>query len=239
VAGHSGPGTQATGGVKSAAGTAGAAGEGTGSAAGVAGAAAAAGAAPPPPSPTPPSPPAVTPLQRVVRNASQSHRLPRRLRHAIPRDPSAGVATAIVAGATAAAVVVIVVIAVIASALTSGNSAPQAGSGNAGPAAIGAAASSASATSQASTSCGGLLTAWAALPLTTASFTASVQQEIATCTGHVVSVSCSNTYGNSIDYDYTCAIPAQEAQELSMYSTSDFQASPKTGNWAYDGVGQN
>jgi len=245
VAGHSGPGTQAAGGVKSAAGTAGAAGEGTGSAAGVAaaaaaaGAAGAAGAAPPPPSPTPPSPPAVTPLQRVVRNASQSHRLPRRLRHAIPRDPSAGVATAIVAGATAAAVVVIVVIAVIASALTSGNSAPQAGSGNAGPAAIGAAASSASATSQASTSCGGLLTAWAALPLTTASFTASVQQEIATCTGHVVSVSCSNTYGNSIDYDYTCAIPAQEAQELSMYSTSDFQASPKTGNWAYDGVGQN
>jgi eukaryotic-like serine/threonine-protein kinase len=238
AAGHSGHGIQAAGGAKSAAGTAGAAGEGAGSAAGVAGAAAAAGATPPPPSPTPPSPP-VTPLQRVVRNASQSHRLPRRLRHAIPRDPSAGMATAIVAGATAAAVVIVAVIAVIASALTSGNPTPQTGSASTGPAAIGAAASSASGTSQASTSCGGLLTAWAALPLTTASFTASVQQEIATCTGHVVSVSCSNTYGNSVDYDYTCTIPPQEAQELSMYSTSDFQASPATGNWAFDGVGQN
>ena len=128
AASHSGHGIQAAGGAKSAAGTAGATAEGTGSAAGVAGAAAAAGATPPLPSPTP-----VTPLQRVVRNASQSHRLPRRLRHAIPRDPSAGVAAAIVAGATAAAVVIVAVIAVIASALTSGSSTPQAGSGSVGP----------------------------------------------------------------------------------------------------------
>jgi hypothetical protein len=128
AASHSSHGIQAAGGAKSAAGTAGATAEGTGSAAGAAGAAA--GATPPPPSPTP-----VTPLQRVVRNASQSRRLPRRLRHAIPRDPSAGVAAAIVAGATAAAVVVVAVIAVIASALTSGSSTPQAGSGSVGPAA--------------------------------------------------------------------------------------------------------
>jgi len=135
VPSHSGHGIQGTGGAKSAAGTAGATAEGTGSAAGVAGAAAATGATSPTPTPTPPSPSPVTTLQRVVRNASQSRRLPRRLRHALPRDPSAGVATAIVAGATAAAVVIVAVIAVIASALTSGSSTPQAGSGSVGSAA--------------------------------------------------------------------------------------------------------
>ncbi len=75
----------------------------------------------------PPGPPPVTPLQRAVRNASRSNRLPRWLRHALPHNPSAGVATAIVAGATAAAVAAVVVVAVIAAALTSGSPSPQVG----------------------------------------------------------------------------------------------------------------
>ena len=131
---HPGPGTSAAKGAESADVTVG---TGTGTAATTAAAAAAAAATPRFLGPPPPSSPPLTQLQSLVRNASQSHLLPRRLRRALPHDPSAGTAAAIVAGAAAAAIVVIVVIAVIASGLTSGNPTPQAGLGNTGPAATG------------------------------------------------------------------------------------------------------
>jgi RNA polymerase sigma factor (sigma-70 family) len=71
----------------------------------------------------------VSRLQSLVRNASQSHRHPRWLRRAIPRDPGPGTSIAIVAAAIAAAVVIVAVLVAAASALTSGNPAPQAGAG--------------------------------------------------------------------------------------------------------------
>jgi serine/threonine-protein kinase len=240
AAGHTGSVTQAAGGAKSAAGMSGAAGEGAGSAAGVAGAAAAAGATPPP-SPTPPNPPAVTALQRVVRNASQSHRLPRRLRHAIPRDPSAGMAAAIVAGATAAAVVVIVVVAVIASALTSGSSTPQAFSGNTGTAAAGTSPGGAPSSASGSAgitysgSCfaaGQILNGVAALPVNEASVAASIRQQDSSCYGTPISqitVTCG--------YPYTFTTNTPEPEGTISYTCNDngqpsaYYVNPATGAW--------
>jgi hypothetical protein len=54
-----------------------------------------------------------------VTRARGSSRLPRRLRDALPTNPTAGVATAIVGGAAAAVVVVVVVLAVIIATVTS------------------------------------------------------------------------------------------------------------------------
>jgi len=71
----------------------------------------------------------VSRLQSLVRNASQSSRLPRWLRRAVPRDPGPGTSIAIVAAAIAAAVVIVAVLVAAASALTSGSPAPQPGGG--------------------------------------------------------------------------------------------------------------
>jgi hypothetical protein len=73
--------------------------------------------------------PVVGRLQSLVRNASQSRRLPRRLRRALPRDPGRGTSVAIVTGAIAAAIVIIAILVAAASTLTSGNPAPQTGEG--------------------------------------------------------------------------------------------------------------
>jgi RNA polymerase sigma factor (sigma-70 family) len=61
----------------------------------------------------------VSRLQALVHNASQSSRLPRWLRRAIPHDPSPSASIAIAATAVAAAVVIVVAVAAIATALTS------------------------------------------------------------------------------------------------------------------------
>jgi eukaryotic-like serine/threonine-protein kinase len=104
------------------------------------GAAAATAATPRFPGPLPPpGPPPATRLQSLVRNVSQSDRVPRRLRRALPHDPSAGTAAAIVGAAAATVVVIIAVIAVMAGALTSSSPTPQAGLGNSTPAAAGTA----------------------------------------------------------------------------------------------------
>jgi RNA polymerase sigma factor (sigma-70 family) len=69
----------------------------------------------------------VSRLQSLVRNTSQSSRLPRWLRRAVPRDPGPGQSIAIVVAAIAAAVVIVAVL--VAGASASGNPAPQAGEG--------------------------------------------------------------------------------------------------------------
>jgi serine/threonine protein kinase len=239
--GHPGPSTPAAGqGARSAHVTA-----GTGAGASATGAAAAAAGA----TPLLPSPPPVTRLQRLVRNASHSNRLPRRLRRAIPQNAGPGTSIAIVTGAIAAAVVVIAVIAVAATALTSGNPTPQAGpaapsastatSTNTraapAPAAPVSAAPSASATSLPG-SCdhwpNNIIYGTAALPITTASLGQSLQQLIATCTGVVTSVTCSTYFQYEPD-DYLCSIPAQ----VGMPHMSVINVKPTLGYWQYTGEG--
>jgi eukaryotic-like serine/threonine-protein kinase len=68
--------------------------------------------------PKPPSSPSGTWAQHLVRTASRSKRVPRRLRRSLPRDPSPGTATGIVAGAAAAVLVIVAVVAVLAATLT-------------------------------------------------------------------------------------------------------------------------
>jgi hypothetical protein len=65
----------------------------------------------------------VSRLQALVQRASQSSRLPRWLRRAIPHDAGPGASITIVAAAVAAVVVTVAAIAVIATALTSSASA--------------------------------------------------------------------------------------------------------------------
>jgi hypothetical protein len=77
------------------------------------------------------APPLAARLQRLVRNASRSNRLPRWVRRALPHDPSPGTAITIAAGVTAAVVVLVAAIAAIAATLTSSSPAPQAGFTNA------------------------------------------------------------------------------------------------------------
>jgi hypothetical protein len=61
-----------------------------------------------------------------VHTARQSNRLPRRLRHALPHDPTPGKALGIVAGVASAVLVVVVAIAAIAAAVIGpGNPAPS------------------------------------------------------------------------------------------------------------------
>jgi eukaryotic-like serine/threonine-protein kinase len=59
-----------------------------------------------------------TRAQQLVRTASRSKHLPRRVRRSLPRDPSPGAAARVVAGAVAAVLVVVAVIAVLAATLT-------------------------------------------------------------------------------------------------------------------------
>jgi Protein kinase domain len=63
--------------------------------------------------------------QRLVRAAGQSRRVPRWARRALPRDPGAGAATAIVAGTAGAAALIVAAVATIAVAATSSGSAPH------------------------------------------------------------------------------------------------------------------
>jgi hypothetical protein len=234
-ASHPGPSTPAAAqAAEPAAGTGGATGTagGAASAAGVAGAAAAAGATPPPPSPPlPPGPPPITSLQRLVRNVSQSNRVPRRLRQAIPHDAGPGLSAAIVAGAVAAAVVVIVIVASLASALTSGNPTPQAASGNTGPAAASSGGSPPGSASNSSICLGdsGDLAQTAALPVTTASITRSLQQDAASCFGYPISqvtATCGAAIPQTTDVVFLCSVLSPAGKD-----PYDIIVNPGTGQW--------
>jgi hypothetical protein len=163
---------------------------------------------------------------------SQSSRVPRRLRHAIPRDPSPGVATAIVGGAIAAAVVLIVVIAVTASALTSGN-----GPGNTGVAAAGGSSGSGKCTLYQGFEYDGTAT----LPVTAASLASSMEQVNTACTGNAVPVTCDDPTNYSAYIPgtvlYACSPPAQDVQEaqtaqgVGMGEGDAVVVYPTTGVW--------
>jgi serine/threonine protein kinase len=225
---------------------AGPAGGGTGAAATGAAAVAAAAATPRLPGlPSPPSPPPVTRLQSLVRNASQSHRLPRRLRRALPRDPSAGMAAAIVAGTTAAAIVIIAVLAVIATSLTSSSPPSQAGLGNNGPAAAGTSPGSAGGPAAAAiphdcTYSSADLAGKVALPVTAASLAASLREQAAACYGYplsAVSATCDDPTTANIEVgyiDYTCTYSLQASGPTSPAFNSGQgvrRASLANGSW--------
>jgi hypothetical protein len=224
-ASHSGLSGSTAEAAEPATGTVGAAG-GTASVGGTAGAAGAAAASPPP------GPPPDTSLQRLVRNVSQSSRVPRRLRRAIPRDPTAGAATAIVGGAIAAAVVLIVVIAVTASALTSGS-----GPGNTGVAAAGGSSGSGGCTLYENFEYDGTAT----LPVTAASLASSMEQVNTACTGNAVPVTCDDPTNYSAYIPgtvlYACSPPAQDVQEaqtaqgVGMGEGDGVVVYPTTGFW--------
>jgi serine/threonine protein kinase len=72
--------------------------------------------------------PSPTRLQRLVRDASRSRRLPRWLRRALPHNPSAGTAVAVTAGAAATVITIVVAVAAIAITLTANSSSATAGS---------------------------------------------------------------------------------------------------------------
>jgi RNA polymerase sigma factor (sigma-70 family) len=75
----------------------------------------------------------VSRLQSLVHKASESNRVPRWLRRAIPHDAGPGASIAVVAAFVVAVIVAVVVIASVASALTSGGSpTAQAGQGSSG-----------------------------------------------------------------------------------------------------------
>jgi hypothetical protein len=163
---------------------------------------------------------------------SQSSRVPRRLRRAIPRDPSAGAATAIVGGAIAAAVVLIVVIAVTASALTSGS-----GPGNTGVAAAGGSSGSGNCTLYENFEYEGTAT----LPVTAASLASSMEQVNTACTGHAIPVTCNDPTNYSAYIPgtvlYACSPPAQDVQEaqtpqgVGMGEGDGVVVYPATGLW--------
>lgn len=71
----------------------------------------------------------VSRVQSLVHKASESNRLPRWLRSAIPQNAGPGASIAVVAAAFAAVVVALVIIATVASALTSGSGSNAAGAG--------------------------------------------------------------------------------------------------------------
>jgi RNA polymerase sigma factor (sigma-70 family) len=169
----------------------------------------------------------VSRLQSLVHKASESNRLPRWLRRAIPRDAGPGASITVVAAFVAAVIVAVVVIVTVASALTSGGSAtPQAGPGTGGVAAINTAGSGASQPSDCSNWQGN-----AALPVTTASLASSIHQVVTTCTGHAVSVTCTAP-PEPWDY-YTCTIPQQGVPA----HFSDIAIDQTTGAWEIVGQG--
>jgi hypothetical protein len=168
----------------------------------------------------------VSRLQSLVHKASESNRLPRWLRRAIPHDAGPGASIAVVAAFAAAVIVAVVVIATVASALTSGGgSAPQAGSG------IGLGAPSGAA---------GLpqcnaqddLTGTAALPVSGASVARSYQQQILACYQETVSVTCDNPQPIVASEDaYTCTIVQNPNAAIILQSPDPIWVTLTNGHW--------
>ena len=204
----------------------------TGAAAGAAGAAAAEVTPPFHVPPSPPTPPAVAKLQSLVRNARQSQRLPRWLRRALPPDPTPGMAVAAVIAAVAAVVVLVAAIAAISTALTSSGPTPQAGSGNTAPGGPPGSSSQPASNSGSSICLGdsGDLAQTAALPVSTASITRSLQQDAAACFGYPssqVTATCGAPIPQATDVVFLCSVQSPYAK----YSY-DIIANPGTGQWS-------
>ena len=190
----------------------------------------------------------VSRLQSLVHKASDSNRLPRWLRRAIPHDAGPGASLAVVAAAVAAVVVVVAVIAAVASALASGSSpTPQAGQGNGVPAAAGGSpgVGSGSGGITYSGSCfaaGQILNGVAALPVSEASVAASIRQQDSSCYGTPIAqitVTCgypytftTNTAEPKGTISYTCTDSDNTGSPVSSSSqTSAYYVNPATGAW--------
>jgi serine/threonine protein kinase len=188
-----------------------------------------------------PSPPPITPAQRLVRKASQSNLLPRRLRYAIPHDADPGTSMGIVAGAIAAVVVIVAILAAVTVTLASGNPTPQAGPGNTGPAAAGTSPDGPSgyasqpASSPGSSIClgdSGDLAQTAALPVSTASITRSLQQDAAACFGYPISqvtAACGAPIRQTTDVVFLCSVLSPSGKD-----SYDIIVNPRTGQWQQD-----
>ncbi len=175
----------------------------------------------------------VTRLQSLVRRASQSSRLPRWLRRAIPPDAGPGASVAIVAGAVAAVVVVIVVISAVATALTSSSPTPQVAAGNPAPAATSVAGPASAGSSGSSCSQAGAiaLNGTATLPASAASVAHSMDQLITNCTGKPTSATCTFADNDGADDSYACTMSAQEVQKLGEIPPATVYVNKATGVW--------
>ena len=171
----------------------------------------------------------VSRMQSLVHAASQSNRLPRWLRRAIPHDAGPGASIAVVAAFVAAVIVVVVVIATVASALTSGGRpGPQAGSGNTGP----AGASNAAGLPRCNAD--DQMIGTVALPASAASLARSYQQQVLACYGEVVSVTCDNNpqaIVPSVEYAYTCPVAQNPQEHIIIAGAANLWVDVKNGHW--------
>jgi len=170
----------------------------------------------------------VSRLQSLVHKASESSRLPRWLRRAIPHDAGPGASIAVVAALVAAVVVAVVVMASVASALTSGGAGPQAGSGNSGPAAA------SNATGLPTCNEDDQMIGTIALPVSAASLARSYQQQVLACDGEVVSVTCDNNpqaIVPSIEYAYTCPVTQNPQEHIILGGSANLWVDVNNGHW--------
>jgi hypothetical protein len=152
----------------------------------------------------------------------------------------------VVVAVIAAAVVVIAVVAAFASSGGGGTPRPGGLPGAGGSAALAGASPTGAGGGAPATAaglpnyCGGWSTeqieGTVAPPVTAASVASDLQQEIATCTGHSVTVTCVPYDIGATYADYQCSIPAQETSGTYLQAENEIFASPATGNWTYAGV---
>jgi hypothetical protein len=180
----------------------------------------------------------VSRLQSLVHKASESNRLPRWLRCAIPHDAGPGASIAVVAAFVAALIVAVVVIATVASALTSGGGpGPQAGSGEVQPTAINAAGAGAAPSPTSTCNSGTIfgqisITGTTATPVSAAALGRSIEQLIYQCTGDTIPVTCYGPpYNDGSDDTFPCSVSAKDSNEFFNGDQPNLFVSKATGAW--------
>lgn len=189
----------------------------------------------------------VSRLQSLVHKASESNRLPRWLRRAIPHDAGPGASITVVAAFVAAIIVAVVVIASVASALTSGGSpTPEAGPGNGGAVVAAGGSPDTGSGGAASVSAGNCtysaedLAGKVTPPVTATSLAASLRQQAAACFGYPLSAASAtcddpttaNVEPGYIDYTCTYSLQASGPTSPAVPSSSGVRrASLTNGSW--------